>query len=267
MTGEEIEEPLPGSRLSDVVRVGDTVRRRRGSWTPAVTDLLAWLRHAGYPYAPEPLGTDDRGREVLRYIVGDTVGADLPWPDWVWGDDLLAEVGAATAELHRAVAGYAPPGEQTWRWAPAAVGAGELVCHNDIAPYNVVVRDGHLAGIIDWDLAYPTTAVSELAFVAWQWVPLQHPTISAYFGYAAAADPGRRLRLLLDAYGLPAGERAGFVDAVIERITLNRDVMAKKAEEGDVDYQALVEAGHIGGMNAALDHVRSIAPDLVAAIA
>src|SRR3712207_8027153 len=53
-------------RSSDgVVRVGDTVRRPAGRWTPAVHALLAHLHEAGFRAAPRPLGLDERGREVL----------------------------------------------------------------------------------------------------------------------------------------------------------------------------------------------------------
>ena len=47
MTGTEI--PLAGGNMSaGVVRVGDTVRRPAGPWTPAVHALLTHLHEAGF---------------------------------------------------------------------------------------------------------------------------------------------------------------------------------------------------------------------------
>ena len=63
------EIPL-GGNLNDAVRVGDTVRRRAGPWTPTVHELLGFLEAEGFP-APRPRGMDDRGREILEYIEGD----------------------------------------------------------------------------------------------------------------------------------------------------------------------------------------------------
>jgi hypothetical protein len=69
MTGTEI--PLGGGNMSSgVVRVGDTVRRPAGPWTPAVHALLTHLHEAGFGGAPRPLGIDDRGREVLTFMPG-----------------------------------------------------------------------------------------------------------------------------------------------------------------------------------------------------
>jgi hypothetical protein len=65
------EEILPGGTLTGgVVRVGDTVRRPAGPWTPAVQALLRHLHDAGFPGGPRPLGLDERGREVLTFVPG-----------------------------------------------------------------------------------------------------------------------------------------------------------------------------------------------------
>ena len=247
--GQE-ETVLAGSRLNRVVKIGDTVRRPAGPWTPTVHALLRHVRQRGFELAPEPLGIDAQGREVLAYIPGDTVGDQLPWPAWVWDDGLLVEVGRAAAAFHRAVADFRPEGAVPWQLGPAELRSGQIVCHHDIAPYNAVVEEGRLRGIIDWDLSGPGTPRSDLAFVAWQWVPLQHPAISQMFGWPDSGGLARRLRLLLDAYGLE--DRGGFVGDVIARMHLNRDVMLQKAAEGIPGYVSLVQQGHVDGMNAAI---------------
>jgi hypothetical protein len=62
----EPEIPLAGGNMSSgVVRVGDTVRRPAGAWTPAVHALLSHLDSVGFRGAPRPLGIDEHGREVL----------------------------------------------------------------------------------------------------------------------------------------------------------------------------------------------------------
>ncbi len=63
VTQQEI--PLLGGNTSTVVRVGDTVRRNAGPWTPAVHALLRHLEYVGFTGAPRALGMDEQGREVL----------------------------------------------------------------------------------------------------------------------------------------------------------------------------------------------------------
>jgi hypothetical protein len=256
------ETPLAGGKLNAVVRIGGTVHRPVGSWTPTVHALLRHVRARGFTLGPEPMGFDAQGREVLSYLDGSTVGATLPWPPWAWQEDLLAEVGRATARYHQAVADFRPAGEIPWHWGAAELQANEVVCHNDLAPYNVVVRDGRLGGIIDWDLAFPGTIRSELAFVAWQWVPLQDPAIASMFGWHDRQDLGRRLRILLDGYGLV--DRAGFIDDVILRVKQNRDVIVRRAREGVTAYIDLERQGHVAGMNRAVEFLSEEGADLQA---
>ena len=50
------EVPLGRGNVSGgVVRIGDTVRRPAGPWTPAVHALLGHLHATGFPGAPRPL--------------------------------------------------------------------------------------------------------------------------------------------------------------------------------------------------------------------
>ena len=65
------EEELGGGGLTPVVRVGETVRRTTGPWTPAVHALLEHLADVGFDGAPRVEGFDDEGREVLEYVAGE----------------------------------------------------------------------------------------------------------------------------------------------------------------------------------------------------
>jgi hypothetical protein len=145
------EERLAGGNISTVVRVGDTVRRPSGPWTEIVHSLLRHIRNRGFDLAPEPLGIDDHGREILRYIDGSSVGGDHPWPGWAWTDDLLIQATAALRRYHDAVSDFRPVEPLLSRLGESTLGPGDIVCHNDFAPYNVVFRDA-LAGVIDWDI-------------------------------------------------------------------------------------------------------------------
>ena len=93
-----------GNSHAEVVKVGETVRRPTGDWTPGVHALLEHLDSVGYPSAPKLLGVDEKGREILSSVSGTVV-----WPGHfalVESDAALAEVAAAIRWYHEAVAGF-----------------------------------------------------------------------------------------------------------------------------------------------------------------
>ena len=69
------EEVHLAGNVGGAVRVGGTVHRATGPWTPAVHALLAYLADR-VPHIPRVLGYDDRGREVLSYLPGRVLDED-----------------------------------------------------------------------------------------------------------------------------------------------------------------------------------------------
>lgn len=241
MADADQEIPLDGGNLSIVVRVGDTVRRPAGVWTPAVHALLTHLERAGFDAAPRALGLDDRGREILSFIPGETVGSRQPWPAWVWSEETLRGVGRLLRRYHDAVGTFEQPSATRWRLSEARIGKGEIACHNDVAPYNLVRRpDGTLA-LIDWDVASPGAPETDLAFAACAFAPMHTDTHCAALGMQSPNDRIDRLRTLLDSYGLT--ERAGFVDRMSDRLQASLDRIRGAAAAGDTAFQTLIDRG------------------------
>ena len=143
-----------------------------------------------------------------------------------------------------------------WRSGTRVLADGEIVCHNDFAPYNVVTSDGRLRGVIDWDFAAPGTPLWEVAFMAWQWAPLHHPALAESLGWSQPADVARRVRLLCDAYGL--GDRSGLLDAVAQRVDASRRAIRTGASGGDETFLALEAAGHADDMAKTLRHLGQV---------
>lgn len=252
---------LAGGNLTRVVRVGDTVRRVAGDWTPMVHDLLRHIRDNGFALAPEPRGLDEQGREVLSFLPGDTM-VHHPWPPWVWRDDLLVQAARALASYHRAVAGFRPEVVPS-RLGTSVLGAEDIVCHNDFAPYNCTFRSGELTGVFDWDLIGAAPPLWDLGFFAWQWLPL-HATTEE-LAWRTPEGLAGRLRLLVDAYGLEEGD--GLVGAVIDRIDASRAGVVERAAAGEETFRRLEREGHADEMSRAVDFVRSLQPTLERALA
>ena len=193
------EEVLAGGNSSIVVRVGDTVRRNSGPWTPAVHTLLDTLRANGITRVPKAVGMDEQGREVLSFLPGDVV--QYPLPEWIWHPSILRDAAGLLRQLHDATIDLA---NAPLKWQLPTHDPVEVVCHNDFAPYNMVFQGQRFAGIFDFDAASPGPRIWDFAYLAYQLVPLIE-------GGGAGAPEGpeglARLDELIAAYGFPFQRR------------------------------------------------------------
>ncbi len=221
-------EALEGGNVGGAVRIGDTVRRPTGPWTPAVHALLDHLRERGLRAVPRVHGYDARGREILDYLPGDVVDIDTG----LISDARLADLGGWAREYHRALAGFAHPGP--WRFPPPE--HSEVIAHNDLAPYNVAFVGDRVAGVFDWDVAGPGTVLFELAHLAWCAVPLFRPI--------ADDVAARRLQVLAEAYAGPSA--TAILDTVPARVGSVVDGIRAAIEAGDPGMRRLEAVGEPG---------------------
>ncbi len=261
--GFEVEQLLPGGNVGGAVLVDGTVRRATGPWTPAVHALLRHLADRGFDGAPRVLGIDAAGREMVSFLPGATTGTARPWPSWTHSDTALVQAGAWLRRYHRAVSDFVPPPGAVWRGSSRSWQPGDVVGHNDAAPYNAVwdVEHDRLVGFFDWDFAGPCPAVRDLAFVAFSWTPLHARDAAAEGGFTRFAERPHRLRMLLDAYGY-GGSTVELLDAVRVRITDHVAELRRLAAAGDPPFARLVRDGAAAALERAVDELDRDRADL-----
>ena len=137
-----------------------------------------------------------------------------------------------TRRFHDAVAGFTHPGP--WRFFP--VTGPTMIGHNDIAPYNVCFDGEELTGVFDWDFAGPSNPLLELAFIAWNCVPLWSDV-----GPETAAG---RLTIIARSYGTISAR--AILHAVPYRIQAMLDGIPVAAAAGDKGMQNLMAGGEPG---------------------
>ena len=201
------EIPLPAGRMTaGIVRVGDTVRRPCKPSSPFVAQVLAHLADRACEWSPRYLGQDTLGRDILTYFPGATPG---------WGrfsDDQLRAAAAIVRQLHDVTRGS--------HLAPTSV-----VCHNDAAPNNFVFLDDRPVALIDFDMARPGDPLEDLGYMSWAWCVSSKPA------RGPVAAQAHQVRILADAYGLTAPDRARLPDWIVERQLRNVRFWADRLAE------------------------------------
>ncbi|MFI8631001.1 phosphotransferase [Microbacterium sp. NPDC077663] len=235
------EEPLAGGNASGVVvRVGDTVRKPWTVSTPSVTAYLGALRSAGVD-VPEALGRDEAGRQILEFVPG-----ELAIDRGRMTESGVRRVGAMVRAIHDASATWTAPVDSRWATAIPAPGV-ELVCHNDLAPWNLVVGDDRWV-FIDWDAAGPSTRLWDLAYAA-QSFTLNDTSVAPDVAAAALAT-------FVDAYGADDDLRRGLPDAMAARAAAMHDLLRRSHAAGVEPWAAMFSAGHGHHWRVVTDYVR-----------
>ncbi len=148
----------------------------------------------------------------------------------------IAEVGQVIRRFHDASSTFTSPADAIWNVAIAPDGE-DLVCHHDLAPWNLVRTPTHLT-FIDWDGAGPGSRLWDLAYAAHGFVPLS-PGASISDNAA-----GQRLAALVEGYGLDDEERTRLVDMLGSRIRSMYELLQSGHETHEEPWNRLWGEGH-----------------------
>lgn len=261
MMNEDREQLHGGNVSAEVWRVGDTVRRPTGPWTPGVHALLRHLEAVGFEGAPRVFGVDEEGQEILEFIPG-----VVPWPSshhtYLGDDDAMWRVGSLLRGLHDAVATFTPPPGVSWRETesvrdsePFVDERGLIVCHNDPAAWNLVVGD-HRWALIDWDFAGPRPFIWDVAYAVIGMVPLRPSLKPLGWDMEAPFPYVARVRALLEGYELEDRDRRRLMSVVVARVASVYDHLRRNASAGVEPWVSQWREGHGRAWAKAMDHGR-----------
>lgn len=225
--GEAAEERLSGGNASDsVVRVGETVRKPWLVTTPRTVEFMLALRRRGID-VPEAHGRDARGRLVLDFIPGSLAMHDAPLDL-----ELVHAAGAVVRSIHDASEGLPVPHD--WD-VLLPVNEPNLLCHNDLATWNLII-DGDRLVFIDWDGAGPSTRLWDLSYAA---ISFGH-----LFPDADARAAATRLAVFVDGYRADSDLRAALPATMARRAAAMYGLLKRSRESGREPWGSMYVEGH-----------------------
>lgn len=216
-----------GNASGAVALVEGTVRKPWTDATPQVQRFMDVVRASGVD-VPATHGRDELGRQIIEYIPGQLAleAGPLTCPQ-------LHRVGAMVRAIHDASAGFTPAVDAQWETAIPAPGA-ELVCHNDLAPWNLIIGERWV--FIDWDAAAPSTRLWDLAYAAQAF---------ALSNVAQAPEQAARdLAAFVDGYGAERALRWALPDAMQRRAEAMLRLLRSSHEVGREPWASMFTAGH-----------------------
>ncbi|GGE61409.1 phosphotransferase enzyme family protein [Priestia taiwanensis] len=241
----EKEATLSGGNVSSVYRLGNTVRRELKPNSGNIHILLKHLESKGLNGVPKFLGIDEKGREILSFIEGEA--GNYPLQQYMWSDEVLKDIAKMLRLYHDAVSDF--PIEESWRIIDNTPQPFEVICHNDFAIYNIIFNGEKPVGIIDFDFAAPGPRTWDIAYTLYTCVPLSrlyHTETSEVVYYDSLKDAERikqRIILFFDSYGIEGIEK-GFLEMVLLRVEGLCKTMQRKAQEGDMAFQKMMDEGY-----------------------
>jgi len=259
LDGAAEEEPLDGGNThAEVVRVGGTVRRPVGRWTPGVHALLRHLETRGFDGAPRVVGLDSQGRESLTFVPGTVV-----WPDHfdlVASDSALAGVATLIRTYHRTVGDFLAPNHFEWSdRGRDPSGRREILCHNDLAPWNLILRSDDGWAFIDWDTAAPGRLAWDLSWALMSFVPLWPDS------NLGADETLHRISIFADAYG-HSDVPDDVIAVAVERCRHEADSIERRGAAGEAPYATLLADGHAAAWHRTGRHIDTHMADWICAL-
>lgn len=239
------KEKLTGGNVSDVYRIGDTVRREVKPESPQIHRLLKHLEDKNFRYAPRFLGIDENGREVLSFIEGDA--GNYPIKKHMWSNGTLKGIAKMLRLYHDTASDFSF--DESWKPLDNTPQPLEVLCHNDFAIYNIIFEGEMPTGIIDFDHAGPGPRLWDIAYTLYTCVPLSRfnlpESVEEEVYYNSSKDADRikqRVKLFFDSYGMEIDEQ--IIEMVLLRLEGLCKTIARKADEGDLAFQKMISEGH-----------------------
>jgi Ser/Thr protein kinase RdoA (MazF antagonist) len=207
------------------------------------------LEKRGCNNVPRFIRIDDNGMEIVSFVQGECK------EDYPCTNDknkqllIIKKLAEMMRKYHDATLTFEKTEKDNWMLSYKGDLEKEVICHNDIAPYNVTFVDGMPYGIIDFDTCCPAPRIWDIVYALYRFVPFSESVYDidklAYTDYNTDKDADFRkdsIRVFFDAYGMECPDY--LFEQMRARLQALADLIYYEAKNGNSNFQKMLKEGH-----------------------
>ncbi|MDO4721066.1 MAG: aminoglycoside phosphotransferase family protein [Peptostreptococcaceae bacterium] len=244
------EETLQGGNMTSILKKHGKIHRERHLWSPSTQRLLQHLEAAGFHQAPKHLGTDGVGREILTFMEGECKHLYPFTNDRQINRQIITDLAGLIRKFHDASASFKISGKDIWMLSYQGNLPKEVICHNDIAPYNVAFINDRPVHLIDFDTCCPAPRIWDIVYALYRFVPFSKtvydPERAIFREYRASNDADWRresVALFFRAYQMPCPEN--LFEIMADRLRALADYICSEARKKNPVFEKMVQEKHL----------------------
>jgi len=243
----ESERELKDGNVSTVTTDGRIIYKDRKPQSVTTQRLLHHLQCKNIDFCPKPLGFDNKGREMLSFMHGNTIDdypAVSPIIDKI---QTVKQAAFMLRKFHDATIDFPKQPDDVWFLRYDGDLPKEVICHNDFAPYNVTFENNLPIGLIDFDTACLAPRVWDIAHTVYRFVPLSEHVYDCatgtYRDYDKPKDCEER-KILLKAFLNEYGFDDDIEEYVLQRLSSLVDLFDEECAKGNQAFIKMKREGH-----------------------
>ncbi|GFP75503.1 aminoglycoside phosphotransferase family protein [Clostridium fungisolvens] len=242
-------ERLLGGNTTSVYKRNETVLRGQKTWSSTIHRVLLHLEKVGDTNSPRFIGIDESGMEILSFVPGECKD-NYPFTNDK-NDQLLIikKVAVMIRKYHDAMLSFKRTEKDKWMFSYNGSLEKEVICHNDIAPYNITFVDDIPYGMIDFDTCCPAPRIWDIVYALYRFVPFSEKIYDSekqkYRSYDVDVDKEFRknsIGVFFDAYGMKCPN--DLFEQMSARLQELADLIYSEAKSGNSAFQKMLEEGH-----------------------
>lgn len=240
-------EKLEGGNMSNVFRKVDIIYRSQGPWSSTIHRFLLHLENEGFMECPKFIGIDKNGYEMLSYVVGEckeiypgNIGRKLHLKG-------VVKLATIMRRFHQASSTFVSLEEDKWMLSYDGPLESEVICHNDIAPYNMTFQEDIPYKMIDFDTCCPAPRIWDIVYALYRFVPITNKDFSDTYIKEC-------LTTFFKTYGMEYPEQ--FFAIMVNRLEALIDTINYKAKKEKV-FKKMLADGHVDFYNKEIEYIKT----------